>query len=539
MLFFAFLTALFVSMVLVAVLAHFARRFNFVDLPDPRKVHTVPIPRVGGIGMVLGAAVAVLAWSDPGSSLRAFLAGVMVLSLFGIWDDRADLDYRLKFAGQSLAVAIVMAEGGVLIEHLPWLEADGLPGWAAYPLTFFFLLGATNATNLADGLDGLAAGLSLLSLACIAYLADLGGNGSGDEVILAAVAIMGATLGFLRYNTHPAQVFMGDTGSQFLGFSLGVLVLLLTQRVNTALTPGLALLVLGLPIIDTLAVMGQRLARGLSPFKPDRNHFHHKLLSLGFDQYEAVLAIYAIQALFVVAAYLLRYQSYGWLALLYGSLATGIVLFYPLAQRLGWQLHPRRVSPLARGVRFLLATGHLDSLPQRLLGLAIPAFLVAGAALGAKVDRDLGYLIAAIMPLALGCRLLRLPLAAWAERLALYSGVILVVYALEAAAPLAGTAAQAGLRYFFLALAGLIAVGVRFSRAYFSVTPSDFLVLFILLAAANLPAPGAAQYARLAIRAAVVLYGLEFVLRGRQGVHLALWAGTLAALAVLGVRAVC
>lgn len=535
MLFFTFLTALFVAMVLVAVSAHLARRFDLVDIPDPRKVHTVPIPRVGGIGMVLGVVVAVLAWAEPGPALRMFLWAVALLGLFGVWDDRVDLDYRLKFAGQSLAAVLIMSEGEVVIERLPWLESTPLSPWLTYPLTFFFLLGTTNATNLADGLDGLAAGLSLLSLACIAYLADLG---EGEDIILAAVAIMGATLGFLRYNTHPAQIFMGDTGSQFLGFSLGVLVLLLTQRANTALTPGLALLVLGLPIIDTLVVMGQRLAHGLSPFRPDKNHFHHKLLSLGFDQYEAVLAIYGLQALFVVAAYFLRYEASSRLTLFYFSLAAVVALLPLLAQRLGWRLHPRRTSWLARSVRFLMARAHLDSLPQRLLGWVIPVFLVLGAIFGANTARDFGYLAAAMLPLPLCLRLLRTPLALWAERLAMYSAVILVIYALETSESLHSAEAQAGLRYFFFALAVLIAVGVRFSGAYFSVTPSDFLVLFILLAAANLPTLGGAHYAKLAIHAAVMLYGVEFVLRGRGGAVRALWAGTLVALAVVGIRAV-
>lgn len=226
--------------------------------------------------------------------------------------------------------------GGVAVERLPGFESREIPPFVSYPLTVFFLLGTTNATNLSDGLDGLAAGLSLLSLACIASLADLA---EGDELVFTSLAIIGATLGFLRYNTHPAMVFMGDTGSQFLGFSLGVLVLMLTEQVNTALTPGLALPILGLPIIDTLMVMTQRMAEGRSPFKPDKSHFHHKLLALGFDQYEAVLAIYAVQSLFVVSAYLFRYESYWLIAALYLALSAAVVLFYPLARKFGWRLH--------------------------------------------------------------------------------------------------------------------------------------------------------------------------------------------------------
>jgi UDP-GlcNAc:undecaprenyl-phosphate GlcNAc-1-phosphate transferase len=536
MFFFVFLTALFVSMVLVAVFMHWAVRLDFLDQPDPRKVHRLPIPRVGGIGMVLGMVVAVLAWLPLDATLTAFLGGVAIIGVFGVWDDRADLDYKIKLGGQFLAVLVVVGYGGLLFQRLPWVETLALPAYVSYPLTVLFLLGTTNAINLSDGLDGLAAGLSLLSLTAIAFLADLA---DGDRLILTAVAIMGATLGFLRYNTHPALVFMGDTGSQFLGFSLGVLVLSLTQQVNTALTPGLALLVLGLPIIDTLTVMAQRLAQGHSPFKPDKNHFHHKLLSLGFDHFEAVLALYALQAVFVMAAYLLRYESYAVLTGFYFGLAAVIVLFYPLARLFRWRLrhiHPAGNSWLARNVKALFRVARPDAVALRVLGWVIPAFLIAGSFLAERPAHDLGYFVAAVVPVAVVFRGFRLPQSVWMERLMIYSCVILVIYAVEVCDVLAEPGRQAWLRGFFLGLAVLIAVGVRFSGAYFSVTPSDFLVLFILLAAAALPVFGRVNFAKLAVYSAVMLYGVEFVLLRRRAAGRLLWAGTLAAFTVVGFK---
>jgi UDP-GlcNAc:undecaprenyl-phosphate GlcNAc-1-phosphate transferase len=537
-LFFVFLTALFVAMVSVAGCMRLAYSLDFVDLPDPRKVHTRPVPRVGGIGMVLGATAAVLAWLKLSPGMSAFLGGVAVISLFGLWDDKADLDYRAKFAGQCLAIGIVVGFGHVLIDRLPGFEYGTLSALVSYPLTVFFLLGTTNAINLSDGLDGLAAGLSFLSLACIAYLADLAGGG---ELIPISTAIMGSILGFLRYNTHPALVFMGDTGSQFLGFSLGVLVVVLTQQVNTALTPGLALMVLGLPIIDTLTVMAQRMIRGDSPFRPDRNHFHHKLLVLGFDHYEAVLAIYAIQMLFVVSACLLRYESYWIIAVYYLLLAGAIVFSYPLARRLGWRLHDgraARISPLARVVGHRRSRVLLDRIAYRLVGYVITGFVLAGSIMAEGFERDLGYFAVAIAAVSLLVRKFRWPVGIWAERLAMYSCVILVIYSIEATNALADAECQDWLRYFFLLLALVVAVGMRFSGSYyFSVTPSDYLVMFILLAAANLPVFGTVNYAKVAAYSAVMLYGVEFVLRRRSFCDRSVWVGTMAAFLVVGVRA--
>ena len=537
--FVVFLTALFVAMVLVAVFMRLAPRLRFVDVPDGRKIHSAVIPRIGGIGMVLGAVASILAWVDLSPSAEMFLFGIGVITVFGLWDDRVDLDYRIKFAGQLLAISVAVWLGGVAVERLPGLESREIPWFVAYPLTVFFLLGTTNATNLSDGLDGLAAGLSLLSLACIASLADLA---EGDELVFACLAIIGATLGFLRYNTHPAMVFMGDTGSQFLGFSLGVLVLMLTEQVNTALTPGLALPIVGLPIIDTLMVMGQRVLEGRSPFKPDKNHFHHKLLALGFDQYEAVLIIYAIQSLFVASAYLLRYESYWLIATFYLALGAVIVLFYPLARVFGWRLHggahPRRASPVTGFLKYARDRARLDQTPNRVLSLLITGFLIMGSVAARELAPDIRYFVAASLAAWLTFRLFRLPAARWVERFVIYSCVILVIYSIELSGITDRPPWQAGLKYFFPFLAAVTAVGVRFAgRYYFSVTPSDFLVVFILLAAANLPVFGDVNYAKLAIQSAVVLYGVEFVLRRRTAASRAISLGAVTAFVIVGVKA--
>lgn len=532
-LFMLFLTALFVAMVTVPLLMKLAGRFRFLDLPEPRKVHTAAIPRVGGIGMVLGTLLTVALWRELDATLRVIFLGVGMLSVFGIVDDRRDLDYRLKFLGQSIAVLIVVGLGDVAIRRLFGVEM--LPGWVAYPLAFFFLLGTTNAMNLSDGLDGLAAGLGVLSLAAIAYLAELA---DGEAVIAMAVATIGAILGFLRYNTHPAVVFMGDTGSQFLGFSAGVLAVLVTQRVNTAISGALPLLILGLPVVDTLLVMGSRIARGVSPFRPDRNHFHHKLLALGFDHYEAVLLIYALQALFILLACALRYESDGLILGVYAVLFLALAVFFPVARGLRWRLRALSQvgpSPLARGLESLVQRPWVERAVCHAVELGLAALFLLGSLGGREIGGDLGACAAvalAVWAASVATGLRRLGLV---ERPALYSCVILGVHLIGAHGPEPSEPQRWG-HILVIALALMVGAGVRLSRRYFGVTPSDFLVLFILVAAASLPVFSGVNYARLAVEAAVVLYGVEYVLRRLGGPSRLLRAGGMLALAVAAAR---
>ena len=285
---FTFIVSLVISMLLVPPLIRLAPLIGAIDLPDARKVHTLAIPRIGGIAMIMGVIVPVLFWLPLDQKHISLLLAFSVLLFFGLWDDRSNLHYRIKFLGQLLAVIIMVLGGDVVIRNMPFLDQP-LPDFIAIPFTVFALVGITNAINLSDGLDGLAGGTTLLSFCMIAFMGFQSGN---PDLVILCMAVAGAIMGFLRHNTYPARVFMGDTGSQFLGFSAGVFVIILSQTVNLAMSPVIPLLLLGLPILDTFAVMAQRIYEKRSPFSPDKNHIHHKLLSLGFDHYEAVLVIY-------------------------------------------------------------------------------------------------------------------------------------------------------------------------------------------------------------------------------------------------------
>ena len=205
-----------------------------MDQPGERKVHQHPVPRVGGIAFALGAFASILWWGPKDSTTLSVLLGGLIILGFGVWDDRANLGYRIKLLGQLVAALAVIIIGGIRFESIPFLLDAELPMWIGIPVTVFFLVAVSNAVNLTDGLDGLAGGLSFLTLCGIAYLAYLSND---STVLLLTVPFLGGVLGFLRYNTYPARIFMGDGGSQLLGFIMGVLAILLTDSTSGPFSP--------------------------------------------------------------------------------------------------------------------------------------------------------------------------------------------------------------------------------------------------------------------------------------------------------------
>lgn len=383
---FTFFTALVVSMVIIPLMIRLAPRVGMLDYPDQRKVHAEPIPRVGGVGIVLGALIPILMWSPLGDFMRAYLFGSVVLLVFGVWDDSRDLNPYLKFIGQIIAASAVVFYADVYITSLPFMDMEPVPEYFAKPFTVFAIVGMINALNVSDGLDGLAGGLSILSLSCIAYMAYMA---EGFGVITIVVAALGGILGFLRYNTHPARVFMGDTGSQFLGFTLGFLAVLFTQKINPAVSPSLALLFLGLPIIDMLAVIAQRFHYGISPFAATKHHLHHRLLELGFDHYEAVVMIYLVQALFVASAVPLSYES-DWLIMsLYLGVSGLIYLAIYGAIREHWRAHhTHAVSWLTKAINAIKRHKLFVKTPVLFVVASIPLFFVITSLAATHVPKD-------------------------------------------------------------------------------------------------------------------------------------------------------
>ena len=323
-LFSTFLISTIITIVLMPIFINLAYRANILDIPNKRKVHLNAIPRVGGIAMGLGAFLPIILWAPMGQLVKSLLIGSAIVVLFGIVDDVKRIGFKPKFAGQIIAGLIVILYGGLKIKSVGMLAPPShlLSDWISIPLTLLIIVAVTNAVNLSDGLDGLAGGISLLTFVCLGYLAYLN---EFQPLETMSVAMIGAIFGLLRYNTHPAVVFMGDSGSQLLGFFAITISLSLTQQCDQ-LSPFLPLFIAGLPIIDTLWVFVRRIKLGESPFTADKNHLHHELMRLGLFHSESVISIYLLHAIFIFMAFVLRSKSDWFLLTLYvvfsGMMAT-------------------------------------------------------------------------------------------------------------------------------------------------------------------------------------------------------------------------
>ena len=534
--FFSFVLALFVTLVTIPVLIRFAGRLRLVDIPDARKVHAVSIPRCGGIAIALGTVVPVLMWVPLDRATAGGLVGAGIIVAFGVWDDVKPLDYGWKLLGQALAVGVVMA-GGVVIEHVPLFGLDPAPVWVSYPLTALFILGVTNAVNLFDGLDGLAGGCALLTLSAVATLAYLG---QGFPVTLIVVAIAGSIFGFLRYNTHPASVFMGDAGSQFLGFTTAVLTIFLIERCDRALNPGLPLLLLGLPLLDTGMVVVQRLWAGRSPFSADRNHLHHKLLSVGFSHYEAVSLIYAVQAVMVLAAFLLRYETDGAVlsafVLISGCVLVPLLWFKSTGRRV--RAAPPAGAFVERRNLWLRRWAWLPAAAQGTLGYGVAVFLVVGALGPVSVAPDVSVLAVSVVGLWLGSKVFVRSRSTVIERVGVYLAVILAAY-LFATWQAEAVALRWAVGAYLIGLTGVLVVAIRVTRRdLFQVTPQDLLILFLAFAIPNLSGAALAQYriGETAVMLVVLFYASEFILTRDDRGWRVIEAASLVSLSLIGIR---
>ena len=290
--------ALVFSLLLVPLVAKLAIKIGAVDKPNARKVHTRIMPRMGGLAIYISFfAVLFLSQGMTRQLLGLFLGGT-VLVLVGIVDDMKDIPAKVKLCGQILAACIVVGFG-VRVDFMTYIFFGGMFQLSilSAQITVIWIVAITNAVNLIDGLDGLAAGISTISAITMAIV----GYASGQYLMASmAMILIGATLGFLKYNFHPASIFMGDTGSMFLGYNLSVLAVMGFAKSFTLLSLVPPLLVLAIPILDTLFAIIRRKMNNKPIFKPDKNHLHHCLLKYGFSHRDTVLVIYAVSAILAV-----------------------------------------------------------------------------------------------------------------------------------------------------------------------------------------------------------------------------------------------
>jgi len=484
-----FIVGMVVTMAWLPMLVRLATHWRIVDHPGARKVHSTPVPRVGGIAMAAGVLIAALVSMRLQSADIWFLVAAGLLLTFGVVDDRFDLDYRIKLIGQLLAVGIVMLAGDVRVQTIALDDRLWLPEWLSLPLTALFLVGVTNAVNLADGLDGLAGGTTFLCLCAVALLSSIGVSGSSTAF---ALAFAGAVLGFLRFNTYPATVFMGDAGSQLLGFSIGVLSIRATQSISTEISAAIPILLLAVPILDTLSVMVQRIGEGRSPFSPDKNHIHHKLLALGFDHHEAVMVIYAAQGALFVSAYVLRYESdlviLGFVAAFFAT----VIAAFQVASRTGWRLrNPSKDpgdAPLPRLLNVMQRPDVIPRLSYLVLAGAVGTYAGLIVIETVTLSSDFRILVIALLAVIVGfSAVLRIGPLNVVEKAALYVTATVLVYLDAVVLPAGRILSLFGWGAVAIAAAAT-AVRLRlFNDRRFQLTPLDLIVLFMALVVPSLP----------------------------------------------------
>lgn len=309
----ALLTAFLVSLVTTPIVKTLAQKWGAVDVPkDGRRMHDHPIPRMGGLAIFLGFLLSVVLFAPfvqkngLGIQLQSMLLGAVVIVVLGILDDIYALPALPKLIVQIVA-AIIAVGGGNLIDTIsnpnifsadPYWEL----GWLAYPVTVIWIVAVTNAVNLIDGLDGLACGVSTISSMTVLVIA-LTVAEPAVAVLMACLA--GGCIGFLPYNMNPAKIFMGDTGSTFLGYVLAVVSIQGLFKYYTLISFVVPFLMLGLPIFDTCFAFIRRIAHGQSPMHADRSHIHHRLIDMGLSQKQAVAVLYVISAILGLSAVVL------------------------------------------------------------------------------------------------------------------------------------------------------------------------------------------------------------------------------------------
>ena len=309
----AFMLSFITSFVCVPMTIKLAKKVGAIDYPNERRVNVRPIPRIGGIAVIIGFVVAVvflittmaiqgdlnLEEENMKMKLIGFLLGAIVLCSAALFDDIKNLKPWMKFLAQLIAAGVVVGFG-VRIDSFNNIE---IPMWASIAITIFWIVGIINAINL---IDGLSSGISLIS--CLCLLIIFATNFSPILSIILVTALAGSITGFLPFNIHPAKTFIGDVGAQFLGYALAVIAIFGVAKTVTLFVLIAPILILGLPIFDTAFAIIRRLVKGKSikaVFQADRGHLHHRLMDKGFTQKQSVTILYGLSATLGMSAIIL------------------------------------------------------------------------------------------------------------------------------------------------------------------------------------------------------------------------------------------
>ncbi|MBM7645049.1 UDP-GlcNAc:undecaprenyl-phosphate GlcNAc-1-phosphate transferase [Scopulibacillus daqui] len=296
---FAFFISLIVTIMATPIVKRVAIRFNFVDNPNDRKIHKQAMPYLGGIAIAIGFFAGYIFLKPISPVLPAFILGAILILITGAIDDKWSISPKYKLLAQ-LIVAIIVVSSGVSIDFITFPILGHIDfGWWSYPITIFWIVGMMNAINLIDGLDGLACGVSAIALSSMLVMAIINAQ---LLAISLSVILLGSMLGFLFFNSHPASIFMGDTGSLFIGYTLSIISIIGLFKSITIFSLILPIIILAVPILDTSLAIIRRLLSGQKISSPDRSHLHHRLIDFGFSHRTTVYIIYTISFLFGLAA---------------------------------------------------------------------------------------------------------------------------------------------------------------------------------------------------------------------------------------------
>jgi len=535
-----------ISLAVIPIMVRLAPRLSMMDDPDEeRKVHATPIPRVGGWGIIIGALIPVITLTDLSPTVICYLFGCIVLLVFGALDDIREMGHYTKFIGQILAVIPMIFWADLYVTQLPFINYD-FPAWFLQGFTMVAMIGVINAINHSDGLDGLAGGETLISLGAIALIAYLN-RGSGDNLsIIIALAAIGGLVGFLRYNTHPAIVFMGDGGSQFLGFTLGFLAILMVGLSETGFSKTVVLLVLGLPVIDILTVLKKRAMSGSNIFRATRNHMHHRLLEVGFAHKESVVVIYSIHTIMVCFGIWLTHANDWLITGLYIVICAATYYLLNMAEKNNWRPSEIKVlSVLSNSLNVIERNQVLMHGSRRFLEFAIPGYLIALAVWINDIPRDFG-IVAAILAVLLALQSFNVhPFKVNARRGIIYITVVFVIYLSTIDRDTWQNEWAVWLEMIFYAAVCLaIFFAIRFSpgrrKEEFKVTSFDWLLLFLIVGAllfAKSPFLfGTFNVNVFIVVLAIILYGSELLLVERRERIDLLGGAALITLIIIAIR---
>lgn len=303
----ALVAAILIAFITTPLVKSLAEKMGAVDVPkDNRRMHKIPIPRMGGLAIFLGFLLSTLIFVPLSTPIRGMLLGSVIIVVLGILDDIYALPALPKLIVQIVAALVAVFHGNVIqVLSNPNVFSDNpywvLGGWAI-PVSVVWIVAITNAVNLIDGLDGLAVGVATISSLTMLVIAMLVSDG---VVALMMAALAGGCIGFIPYNHNPAKIFMGDTGSTFLGFILATVSIQGLFKFYTIISFAVPFLMLGLPLFDTCFAILRRLSKGQNPMAPDRSHVHHRLIDMGFNQKQAVAILYVISAILGLSAVVL------------------------------------------------------------------------------------------------------------------------------------------------------------------------------------------------------------------------------------------